>query len=163
MRSPPKPPFSTRLPPCNAAAMYIQDEHRQLALLTDRAQGELAAAGAQPLACRSTSLACLQAPAPCLPCLPAGGASLRSGQMEVMVHRRTLEGQLVRDRCVHASCCTVHPFQCCCTMFCRAADDFRGVAEPLNETACGCTECDCPGEWVAHAPCIPNSLLPQLH
>lgn len=26
-----------------------------------------------------------------------------------------------------------------------AADDFRGVAEPLNETACGCTQCDCPG------------------
>lgn len=57
-----------------------------------------------------------------------GGASLHSGQMEVMVHRRTLK------------------------------DDWRGVAEPLNETACGCTECDCPGlvargrHWLVLAP-----------
>ncbi|KAL4437798.1 hypothetical protein ABPG77_005710 [Micractinium sp. CCAP 211/92] len=65
------------------AAMYIQDGSRQLAVLTDRAQG---------------------------------GASLRSGQMEVMVHRRTLK------------------------------DDWRGVAEPMNETACGCTNCACPGK-----------------
>lgn len=64
------------------AAMYIQDADRQLAVLTDRAQG---------------------------------GASLRSGQMEVMVHRRTL------------------------------TDDARGVGEPLNETACGCSFCNCPG------------------
>lgn len=77
------------------AAMYIQDDERQLALLTERAQA---------------------------------GASLRSGQMEVMVHRRTME------------------------------DDFRGVAEPLNETACGCTQCDCPGlvvrgrHWLLLAP-----------
>jgi hypothetical protein len=41
------------------AAMHIQDDSRQLALLTDRAQG---------------------------------GASLRSGQVEVMLHRRTLAG-----------------------------------------------------------------------
>ncbi|EFN53834.1 hypothetical protein CHLNCDRAFT_36397 [Chlorella variabilis] len=65
------------------AAMYIQDADRQLAVLTDRAQG---------------------------------GASLRSGQMEVMVHRRTL------------------------------TDDARGVGEPLNETACGCSFCNCPGK-----------------
>lgn len=64
------------------AAMHIQDTKRQLALLTERAQG---------------------------------GASLRAGQMEVMVHRRTL------------------------------ADDWRGVAEPINETACGCTQCGCAG------------------
>ncbi len=24
-------------------------------------------------------------------------------------------------------------------------DDWRGVAEPLNETACGCRDCDCHG------------------
>ena len=24
-------------------------------------------------------------------------------------------------------------------------DDFRGVAEPLNETACGCRDCACHG------------------
>jgi alpha-mannosidase len=24
-------------------------------------------------------------------------------------------------------------------------DDWRGVAEPLNETACGCCDCDCHG------------------
>ncbi|GAB4821252.1 hypothetical protein N2152v2_008298 [Parachlorella kessleri] len=66
------------------AAMYIQDNKRQVALLTERAQG---------------------------------GASLRSGELEVMVHRRT------------------------------AVDDWRGVAEPLNETVCGCTgpDCNCTG------------------
>ena len=69
--------------------MYVQDEGRQLALLTDRAQGEPAAAVGRPA---KHLAALLQAPAPRLPCLPAGGASLRSGQMEVMVHRRTLEG-----------------------------------------------------------------------
>jgi alpha-mannosidase len=44
-----------------------------------------------------------------------GGASLSSGEIELMVHRRVLE------------------------------DDSRGVAEPLNETMCGCTACDCEG------------------
>ena len=44
-----------------------------------------------------------------------GGASLKPGQMEGMVHRRTL------------------------------LDDIRGVGEPLNETMCGCRECECAG------------------
>lgn len=44
-----------------------------------------------------------------------GGASLKPGQVEVMVHRRILK------------------------------DDARGVAQPLNETMCGCTQCHCPG------------------
>ena len=48
----------------------------------------------------------------------AGGASLRSGELEVMLHRRT------------------------------AVDDWRGVAEPLNETVCGCAgpDCNCTGK-----------------
>jgi alpha-mannosidase len=44
-----------------------------------------------------------------------GGASLRQGELEFMVHRRNL------------------------------VDDRRGVQEPMNETMCGCIECDCPG------------------
>ena len=44
-----------------------------------------------------------------------GGASLASGEMEVMLHRRTL------------------------------FDDQRGVAEPLNETMQGCTNCPSAG------------------
>ena len=40
-----------------------------------------------------------------------GGASLASGELEIMVHRRTL------------------------------VDDWRGVAEPLNETMQGCMNC----------------------
>lgn len=45
----------------------------------------------------------------------AGGTSLCSGEVELMLHRRLLY------------------------------DDRRGVAEPLNETACGCRECSCDG------------------
>lgn len=47
--------------------------------------------------------------------LGAGGASLAAGEMELMLHRRVLH------------------------------DDYRGVTEPLNETACGCTDCGCHG------------------
>lgn len=50
---------------------------------------------------------------------PCGGSSLNSGDMEFMVHRRIL------------------------------ADDGRGVGEPLNETECGCINCNCPGLTVA--------------
>ena len=44
-----------------------------------------------------------------------GGASLASGSLELMLHRRLL------------------------------LDDWRGVAEPLNETQCGCSACACAG------------------
>ena len=44
-----------------------------------------------------------------------GGSSLKQGQVELMVHRRIFR------------------------------DDRRGVAENLNETMCGCTNCNCPG------------------
>ncbi|CAD7699264.1 unnamed protein product [Ostreobium quekettii] len=44
-----------------------------------------------------------------------GAASLNSGALEVMLHRRILH------------------------------DDFRGVGEALNETMCGCRNCDCVG------------------
>lgn len=44
-----------------------------------------------------------------------GGTSLKSGSVEIMVHRRTL------------------------------LDDSRGVAEPLNETIASCRFCDSPG------------------
>jgi len=46
-----------------------------------------------------------------------GAASLSPGVLELMVHRRSL------------------------------VDDRRGVGEALNETACGCTQCECPGEF----------------
>ena len=44
-----------------------------------------------------------------------GGSSLKSGSVEIMLHRRTL------------------------------FDDSRGVAEPLNETISSCRDCDSPG------------------
>lgn len=73
------------------AAMHIQDGSRQLALLTDRAQGEatlrdVAADGAARPRGTCQRAACRFA------CCRAGGASLRSGQVEVMLHRRTLAG-----------------------------------------------------------------------
>jgi alpha-mannosidase len=50
-----------------------------------------------------------------------GGASLKDGQLELMVHRRVM------------------------------ADDHRGVQEPLNETMCGCNDINAaPGKMGAH-------------
>merc|ERR1712072_861160 len=50
-----------------------------------------------------------------------GGASLRDGQIELMVHRRV------------------------------QADDSRGVQEPINETMCGCNDIGAnPGAMGAH-------------
>ena len=57
---------------------------------------------------RSTELAVLTERA-------QSAASLGSGEVEVMVHRRTL------------------------------LDDWRGVGEPIIETMCGCRECSCTG------------------
>lgn len=82
------------------AAMAIQDSERQLALLTERAQGELAAGWRmarrqwRAIFILMAGLGCLllNQPAPLYPRGRAGGASLRSGEMEVMVHRRTLAG-----------------------------------------------------------------------
>ena len=62
-----------------------------------------------------------------------GGTSLRSGEIEVMVHRRTL------------------------------LEDFRGVAEPLNETEASCLACNSPGlivrgtHFLALSVSLPNS------
>ena len=57
---------------------------------------------------RSTELAVLTERA-------QSAASLGRGEIEVLVHRRTL------------------------------LDDWRGVGEPINETMCGCRECHCTG------------------
>lgn len=97
-----------------AAAMYIQDDERQLALLTERAQGGRVLLLRACFFLSADSTLCL----PCSSCctlqprlwsasrtvwllfrLAAAGASLRSGQMEVMVHRRTMEGGLERVGC----------------------------------------------------------------
>lgn len=120
------------------AALAIQDGSRQLALLTDRAQGAAAAAAAGMCACsgRGQGRFLLASPGACasappflcpFPRTPAGGASLRSGELEVMVHRRTLAGA-----CAGAAGCTPlcaagqgsHP------MFCRAGPLASALALP---------------------------------
>lgn len=77
------------------AAMHIQDDSRQLAILTDRAQGELTQQRQGHVPCNRARAACHSADgahrARCCP-LAAGGSSLSSGEMEVMVHRRILKG-----------------------------------------------------------------------
>jgi alpha-mannosidase len=60
-----------------------------------------------------------------------GGASLRQGEIEFMVHRRNL------------------------------VDDRRGVHEPLNETMCGCVKCDCAGLVVRGAHWLVLSEVQQ--
>ena len=59
-----------------------------------------------------------------------GGTSLRSGEVEVMVHRRTL------------------------------LEDFRGVAEPLNETEAACLACNSPGLIVRGTHFLALSVRP---
>lgn len=56
--------------------------------------------------------------------LHPGAASLHSGQLELMLHRRLL------------------------------VDDWRGVGEALNETVCGCSNCDCPGMLTYSIDCF---------
>ena len=79
---------------------------------------------------RSTELAVLTERA-------QSAASLGCGEVEVMVHRRTL------------------------------LDDWRGVGEPINETMCGCRECHCTGlvargsHWLTLQVCSVVAVLSQ--
>ena len=104
-RPPPTAPgrsLAARTSALPAAALAIQDDERQLCVLTERAQGAARCAAwtgsAGPAASQHDLLppaASLLWSAP-LPPLLTGGASLRSGELELMVHRRTLAGACCR-------------------------------------------------------------------
>ncbi len=59
-----------------------------------------------------------------------GGSSLHPGQVELMVHRRMFH------------------------------DDGRGVSENLNETMCGCINCDCTGLIARGTHCLTVQVCP---
>lgn len=87
---------------------------------------------------------------------PQAAASLESGSLHVLLHRRLLQVPHPPALPHRGACPAVcRPrwrtswFQAAhyrrVRISCALQDDNRGVAEALNETMCGCTDCECPG------------------